>query len=1664
MTNISWKTGSTGLWSDSADWSTGKVPGSSDSVTISVAPATSGTPYTVEIESAVAVSSITLDQSEAILDVSYTTLAVSTFTLTAGTLDIDYGSTFTVAKTFALAAAGTLQLNGSVLQGGTYTSTAGTVLLSNYATLSSLVWHGTLDLTTQNGGQVTLENVTFAGSAGTGNGTLAIGSGVTTYIDQAALSSVDVGLASGDYLYVETTTFTLASGSTLSTTGSTLTSGYLPTTVLDLESGGTLTNKGVITDASGANLTIDAGTLTNTGTISVSNGGTIEISTSGSTASTNSGLLSVGAGSYLDLYSSGGGGFTSTGSVSVAGTLGIDAALTSAELAKFTVATGTLALQGTLTNTAATVTVSSTAKLANLWLDGGEIIGGKIVSTGDFVATGGTLSGVTLDGLLSVSTQSGSYYETLVVTGSLTTTGAAGTGVGTLAISGAQVDFETGTTLTNLAVSLSTSTYGAAIEAGTGSETAGTTLTIGSGVHITTTGSNGSLLVATANDTLVNKGTITAGVQSGQLALEGLTNDGLISVTNGSNLYWYPNENSSASTTIVNAGTLSVDNSTVAVYLYSGSPYTLDNTGLISLTGTSTQFYYYEQMQFTNSGKIEVAGGATLDLGYSGETWSNSGTFLLSGGFISLGGTFTAAQIGKAVISDGGAIEIGGTLTNTGTISIGTGSTLTALTLNGGEIAGGTIHDAGSGLNFGEYGGTLSAVDYHGTINIASYDTALYVTGGLTMAGTTGSGTGTILVDGEYAYLRIIGSQTFNSTVIDIGDTSYTAYGNTIAFTDQTSTPSTLTLASTSSLVDVANADIDGNEIYNGTTYVPTGDTLINDGSITETASLSHLTTSFANLINAASISIENGSTFYVDGGTLTNQGTILISGADSSTGNTAILNFYEYYSDDFINTGLVTIGAGGDLDLNSGNLVWSNTGSFKVAGGQVELGGTITTGQLGKITVSAGGDVSIDSDGFLNNTSSSITVGGSSALGTIQLAGIIDSGSIYDDGNGIDYDGGSLENVRYVGVLAVSNASETASIIGSLHILSSTGASHATITVTGADAELDFTTTSTLTSVNVTIGNSIDPATLTGTDLFLASSDIIEQEGAYAAIGSFDGSIASTISNAGTIIAAQAGGSLGLFGDLANSGDIAVSNGATLYLDTSTLTNTGSISVTNGLLDIGDVTSNQLSEITLVNSQLVVTGVVTNTGSTLSVGTGTALPFIELNGTILGGTIHDAGGGIGIFGYAEMDGVTYEGTLELNRPLTDLVIVDGLTLTGSAGTGTGSIAITGAGSQLVWDSTQSLDNATISIGNPGESYEGTFVSTPAIVSDYYYTNSEVEGTYYNGSLTLGSKLTINQTGTYADVGGESAGGGYTITGTGIVTSAATINAGFAHGDMSFESGIFTNTGTINISSTDTLTEGAGTFTNAGLISIGAGSTLTLNLFNYFGDAIYTPYVLTNTGTILLAGGTITEPTDNGTFPSVPLLNSAAINGFGTIQSEITNDGTVTASGGTLTLGESVTGTGALAVDAGARLSLAAVSAGEIATFSGTGGILGLSPATFLGEIGGFASGDTIDLAGTSAKAASFSGTSLVVTLSTGSTIKLTTTTALTGTLKTTAGTHGDTLITFAGAAAHEPIVPSPIAPPLLPQAEPELTTSIAAASLFHPQTTVEIWPSNHMQ
>ena len=1894
MTAISWKAGSTDVWSDSAAWSTGTVPGSADDVTISVAPATAGVPYTVEIEAPVSVHSVTLNQAAATLQVAGTTLSVgTTFALTAGAIDLD----------------------GGTLMGGTYHSTTGSVLLDSYGSnfISGVTWDGTLNLDkgVSGSGAVGFSALTMHGAAGTGSGTMAIGAGVTAYDDDSGsttLSNVAITLANGASLDDEAGTLTIASTASVAANGTaTLASYYYG-----------LTNQGKISALGTASaLTISSTTsFTNTGTILANSGGTVVIE---SATGSNSGLLSVGGGSLLELDTA---SFTNTGSISDTGTLALDYTLSTAQLSAFSAPAGTIAIAGTLNNSGSTLTTGTS--LYALQLDGGTINGGTIVNSGHFAfaapessyynASVGVLVSVAFDGALNLT---GSSQE-LTVLGSLTLAGSAGTGAGTLAVTGngAGIDFETTQVLNNAIIKLGSasttlSSAAAYLEAGSYGESTATTLVFGTTTTLTQAAANASLSTYQSTDSIINQGTITAAVSGGSLDLSALANAGTLNDTNEilflnesagvtltntgtlslsgslasiSTNYYENSEDAVANSglfsvgngatlslgtaqigftntgtlsiakaeatlygsyttatlgtvkattggtlgiagTLTSSGTLSVGSTgTIATLALSGeiiggtikdsgaglvasggtlSGVTYDGTlsmptagetltvmggltmagtagtgvGSISVTGSATQLifagsqtlnnvnvslgdttagnYYPVYAEFVagnygesaattltlgatahitqtgtyaaltsyyagtdtilnqgtitasfldggfsavglvndgsivvsngdeltgvsqnagtigvtggilgldgtlkntgsfsisgtssalrgdgatnaiaNSGTITVSNGASLALGGPNLGFSNAGgTLLVSAATVSLSGSYTTASLGTVKVSGASTLSLLGTLTSTGTLSVGTGSNIPLLTLGyGGVISGGTIADAGGGIN--SIGGTLSGVTYKGTLNLNSASSSLTIAGGLTMQPASGSGAGTINLSGAAATLDLLGSQTISNAQIDMaGSTSGTVASPNFYISDASaSAASTITLAASSSFLQTGSAYLEGSEVYSGNSFTPTGDTLINDGTMSLAGLNGFLDPEYLTLQNAGTLGVSNGEQLYINDGTLTNSGTISLSGSYSSLG----FGTYDGNNDGFTNTGLVTIGATDFLMLDgttnyfgAGILAWSNSGTINVAGGQLDAGGTFTTAQLGTVVVSNGGLVQFTSDAYLNNTGGTLTVGTGSAIGTIGLAGTIHGGIIVDEGSGLNFLGtydeqtgsstyGTLDAVTYRGALTLG-AYETVNITGGLTLQGISGSGAGTILLNNTGSVLDFASTETLAGASLVVGASLGGNTLSAASISGASTLTLgltlktTQTGAAFTLGGSNG----TIHNSGNLGFADAGGTLTLAGTLVNSGTLAVSNGETLVLAATSLQNTGVISVTNGLLAIGNATSAELSEITLVNSDLAITGDLTATGATLTVGTGTSIPTIKLVGEITGGTIHDSGNGVQFdSAYASLDNVTYQGTLDINRPLSALSVLGSFAATSLNGSAAGSLVLTGAGSVLAWGSTQSLNNATVSIGNAGLSYEGHAVSAPAIAS------------YEGNIVTLGPQLVIQQTAAHADIGGTYYTGGSSIyTQEGTVQSAATVTAAVSGGDFTLQGQTFTSTGTIAISNTDTVTAAAAGTTNAGLITIAAGSALNLDLYNYFADSSLSDESFTNAGTITLAGGSLVELTDGGTFPGVNMLNAAGahIKGYGSVAAPLLNNGVIEANGGTLALSQAVSGNGTLQVDAGAVLNLGSVSNGETATFSGTGGILGLSPPSFLGVIGAYGVGDTIDLASTAAKSASFSGDSIVVTLTAGGTLTLSTTSALTGTLTVTTGANNDSLVKYTSAAVTKPN-PSP--------------------------------------
>jgi hypothetical protein len=196
MANRHW-VGTSGDWTNSADWTGAKAPGVADAATID-APGT----YTVTVTGPETVGSVRLDDAGATLDITGTgTLSVSGATVVqSGTLEIDPSGMLENGGTLTVKSGGTLNLNGTV-QGGTLVIDHGGDLETS-TTIPGIP--GTLDNVTVLGG-LTLNSgffrlsgsTTVENASGTAPGVITVEA--TAYLSLSTISS-KVAL-NGGYIY-----------------------------------------------------------------------------------------------------------------------------------------------------------------------------------------------------------------------------------------------------------------------------------------------------------------------------------------------------------------------------------------------------------------------------------------------------------------------------------------------------------------------------------------------------------------------------------------------------------------------------------------------------------------------------------------------------------------------------------------------------------------------------------------------------------------------------------------------------------------------------------------------------------------------------------------------------------------------------------------------------------------------------------------------------------------------------------------------------------------------------------------------------------------------------------------------------------------------------------------------------------------------------------------------------------------------------------------------------------------------------------------------------------------------------------------------------------------------------------------------------------------------
>ena len=543
---------------------------------------------------------------------------------------------------------------------------------------------------------------------------------------------------------------------------------------------------------------------------------------------------------------------------------------------------------------------------------------------------------------------------------------------------------------------------------------------------------------------------------------------------------------------------------------------------------------------------------------------------------------------------------------------------------------------------------------------------------------------------------------------------------------------------------------------------------------------------------------------------------------------------------------------------------------------------------------------------------------------GTLALdgGGTVASGTIVANGGQLQAEGGTLSGVTYRGELTLKGSGQSLAIQNGLVLQAGTGGAPGGIDLSAASASgITVLGSGTLDNATLNFGGGINDSLSTGVgndsgntltlgggftvDVGTGAAYLGYQTGPLAVndagdslnnagliaigtgtltvdYGTFtnSGSIAVTggvlaaesaaaFANAGTIDLAGGGG-LGVTATgFSNSGEISVGSGDGLSFAVQSFSDAGGGTITiqagGSLYMVGDFATAQLQGISDSGS-IRIDGTLDNTGQTLAIGPGGAFALWNLyyGDTILGGVIQDTGAGMQFAG-GVLDAVTYEGTLDLNVASSVLEVANGLTATGTGGTGPGFVAL-GDNASLTFDDTQTLDNATIALDGAGG------VLDQNTTSGYFSANGGQAGT-----LTLGPNLIVDQTSGSYNLGSEGAGGG-------AIVNEGTIEAGSGAVSLAITPTIFTNTGEIDAASGSgqVVLQGA-TFTNSGDITAATGS----------GELVIASTTFVNTGTLDVQAG-------NGSayLAASTAVNSGQITIGGTAQ---LLPGTITNSAGTIT-------------------------------------------------------------------------------------------------------------------------------------------------------------------
>jgi hypothetical protein len=693
------------------------------------------------------------------------------------------------------------------------------------------------------------------------------------------------------------------------------------------------------------------------------------------------------------------------------------------------------------------------------------------------------------------------------------------------------------------------------------------------------------------------------------------------------------------------------------------------NDGLFTVTGNL----------FENDGKITVSNGDTLAI--QSTTFTNAGSLSVTGATLDLA---SSGSLGGTITVSNSTLDLGSTVTTAQLLSILTGSDTVNLS--------GTINNAGATLNLTQ------------TKPIAAFSLAGgEIEGGtLILPGGTLSATG-----GELLNVTVDGGLVLNTgSLLLQGTTIDNAAG---------SAPGAVTIGAGASLEMEGYASITNAVTLSGGTLYVTGEAL------------------------GAALPVIAAGTKLQGSGTVTDQPTgdgaseIVNQGTIAANVNGATLTVAPT---DFVNQALMTATNGGTLAIDAGT--WANTGTISVTGSTLDLGGTFSTSALAGISDNGG---TVNLTGTLNNAGSTLSVGTGSTLGvlTLDTGSFINGGTIADGGGGIGFTGDytventgpTLSNVTYEGALNVTQPDETVFVAHGLTLEGASGTGPGTLNLTGQNARLEITNSTTLNNATINIGSN------GGASPWGSTIDIFDDsyQGYTLTLGS-----GLSVIDSGANADANFGNYFGYNGDsLVNNGTVAATGaGSTFYFDGMTVTNLGLFQVTNGgtfdfsgnvagptptftnlngtVLTGGTYSIGAASKLELANNSKIVTDaadiILTGTGSAIQAFNGTAQVTIDQTLTTIAssGTLALAGGrnwsstlAVTDAGKLQLAGSTFKtgtlaiaagGTLGGYGTVTTAIANNGVIEAGAGGTLTLSGSISGTG-QIRIDAGGKLDAAS---------------------------------------------------------------------------------------------------------------------------------------------------------------------------------------------------------------------------------------------------------------------------------------------------------------------------------------------------------------------------------